>query len=124
LEGPCDDWGDFNFSRFVSDKSNGGINKKWVDCFNDWINKWGLIEINPSNRKFTWANNQRNLILAKLDTTFISIEWEATFPLVKVLGLAKSLSDHVPLDVDSGDNVMREKKKFMFEKWWLEREEF
>jgi hypothetical protein len=42
-----------------------------TNCFNDWINKWDLIEINPGNRKFTWANNQRNLIIAKLDIIFI-----------------------------------------------------
>jgi hypothetical protein len=108
----------------VSDKSNERINKKWADCFNDWINKCGLIEINPSNRKFTCTNNQRNLILAKLDRIFIFTEWEAAFPLVRVLGLAKSLSDHVTLLVDSGKNVVRAKKKFRFEKWWLEREDF
>jgi hypothetical protein len=83
-----------------------------------------LIEINPSNRNFTWGNNQRNLILAKLDRIFISAEWEAAFPLVKVLGLAKSLSDHVPLLVDSGENMVWAKKKFRFEKWWPEREDF
>jgi hypothetical protein len=79
-QGPVMIGGGFNLSRFISDKSNGRINQKWVDCFNDWVNKWGLVEINPSNRKFTWANNQRNLILAKLDRIFISTEWEAAFP--------------------------------------------
>jgi regulation of enolase protein 1 (concanavalin A-like superfamily) len=31
--------GDFNLSRFASDKSSGRIVQKFVDCFNDWINK-------------------------------------------------------------------------------------
>jgi hypothetical protein len=34
-KGPVMIGGDFNLSRFVSDKSNGRINKKWADCFND-----------------------------------------------------------------------------------------
>jgi hypothetical protein len=31
--------GNFNLSRFPLDKSNGHINQKWADCFNDWVNK-------------------------------------------------------------------------------------
>jgi hypothetical protein len=34
-QGPTLVGGDFNLSRFSSDKSNGRINQKWVDCFND-----------------------------------------------------------------------------------------
>jgi hypothetical protein len=88
------------------------------------VNKWGLIEINPVNRKFTWANNQEKLILAKLGRIFISTAWEAAFPLVRVRGLDKSTSDHIPLLVDSGECYVGGKKKFQFEKWWLEREDF
>jgi hypothetical protein len=51
--GPVVVGGDFNLSRFASDKSNCRI----VQKFADWINKWGLIELNPSNRKYTWSNN-------------------------------------------------------------------
>jgi hypothetical protein len=54
----------------------------------------------------------------------MSIEWDQIFPLVRVLGLAKGISDHSPLLVDSGDNCSRGKKKFRFEKWWLKRPEF
>lgn len=62
--------GDFNLSRYASDKSNGNINQTWANYFNDWINIWGLIELNPTNRKYTWANNQENRISAKLDRIF------------------------------------------------------
>jgi endonuclease/exonuclease/phosphatase family metal-dependent hydrolase len=81
------------------------------------VNKLGLIEINPSVRKFTWTNNQKNLILAKLDRVFITTKWEAIFPLVRVLGLPKNISDHAPLLVDSRGNYRLGKKKSRFEKW-------
>jgi exonuclease III len=123
-QGPLLIGGDFNLCRFRTDKSNGNINQRYEDCFNDWVNKWGLIEISPSNRKFTWSNNQSNLIQAKLDRVFMSTDWEATFPLVRVLGLPKSISDHVPLLVDIGEGCFRMKKKIRFEKWWMEREDF
>jgi hypothetical protein len=122
--GPTMIGGDFNHSRFSLDKSNGVINQRYADCFNDWVNKWGLIEVSPTNRKFTWANNQNNLILAKLDRIFISTEWESAFPLVRVKGLAKNTSDHSPLLLDLGENCEKGVKKFRFEKWWLEREDF
>jgi hypothetical protein len=31
------------------------------NLFNDWINKYALLEIKGANRQFTWANNQDNL---------------------------------------------------------------
>jgi endonuclease/exonuclease/phosphatase family metal-dependent hydrolase len=120
-QGPWFIGGDFNLSRFPSDKSTSKINQKYVDGFNDWVNKWGLVEVNPNNRKYTWSNNQENTVLAKLDRVFISTDWEAAFPLVRVSALSKGISDHNPLLVDSGDNCSISKKRFRFEKWWLER---
>jgi hypothetical protein len=38
-QGPIIIGGDFNLSRFVTDKSNGRINQKFVNCFDDWVNK-------------------------------------------------------------------------------------
>jgi endonuclease/exonuclease/phosphatase family metal-dependent hydrolase len=108
--------GDFNLCRFSSDKNTGRINQKYDDAFNDWINKWGLVEVNPNNRKYTCSNNQGNAILIKLDRVFISTEWEAAFPLVRVTTLTKGISDHNPLLIDSGDNCSVSKKKFRFEK--------
>jgi hypothetical protein len=95
-----------------------------TDCFNDCVNKWGLIEHNPHNRKFTWSNNQENTILAKLDRFFATTDWEATFPLLKVTTLANGIINHNPLLIDLGDNFSFSKKKFRFEKWWLERGDF
>jgi hypothetical protein len=87
--------------------------------------RWGLIEVNPSNRKFTWSNNQKKiLVLAKLDRVFMSTDWECAFPLVNVQGSDKSISGHTPLLVDSGDNNNWSKKKIRFKKWWLMRPEF
>jgi hypothetical protein len=62
-------------------------------------------------------------VLAKLDRIFVSTEWETAFPLARVLGLAKGVSDHSPLLLDSRDNYSISKQKFRF-KWSLEREDF
>jgi hypothetical protein len=63
-------------------------------------------------------------MMAKLDTIFVSNCWESAFPLVRVIALRKDVSDHNPILVNSGNNFSCEKKKFRFEKWWLERSDF
>lgn len=116
--------GDFNLVRFISDKSNGLINHKWADCFNFWIDKWGLIELNASNKKFTWTNNQEVPVLTKIDRVFVNTAWEANFPLVTVKALERPPNDHNPLLIDTGTNMCFGKKRFRFEKWWLEKTSF
>jgi hypothetical protein len=83
--------------RLATDKNNGRINQKFADCFNDWINRWGLMELDPFNRKYTWSNNQACPILAKLDRVFASTDWSGAFPPVRVEALPKEISDHTPL---------------------------
>jgi hypothetical protein len=116
--------GDFNLVRKAGDKSNGIINNKWVDAFNDWVSSWGLVELDPNNRLYTWTNNQETPILARIDRIFASTDWDANFPLTRVKALERLPSDHNPLLLDTAVNVNRPKKKFRFEKWWLEKENF
>lgn len=122
-QGPLLVGGDFNLVRFISDKSNSTINHRWADGFNNWIDKWGLIELNASNKKFTWTNNQDPLIFAKIDRIFVSTEWESAFPLSSIKALELP-SDHNPLVLNIGENVSFGKKRFRFEKWWLEKDSF
>lgn len=82
------------------------------------------MEIKPANRSFTWANNQENRIMARLDRIFVSTDWDKLFPLAMVKALCKEGSDHTPLVIDLGVNAVACKKRFRFEKWWLERPDF
>ncbi|KAG2613661.1 hypothetical protein PVAP13_4KG399651 [Panicum virgatum] len=122
--GPIIIGGDFNLVRFSTDKSNQNISHRWADAFNEWISKWGLLELDPSNKLYTWTNNQENVVLARIDRIFISTDWEAAFPMARVKALERPPSDHNPLLLDSGDNIFFGKKKFRFEKWWLHRDSF
>lgn len=79
-QGPTLTGGDFNLVRFTQDKSNHMINHRWADAFNNWVSQWGLLELNPHNKRYTWTNNQENLIMAKIDRIFVSTDWDATFP--------------------------------------------
>jgi hypothetical protein len=100
------------------------INHRWAGAFNDWVSRWGLIELNLTNKAYTWTNNQKNLIMARIDRVFVTTDWEAAFPLARVKALERPPSDHNPLLVNLGDNVCFGKKKFRFVKWWPEKDNF
>jgi hypothetical protein len=122
--GPTLVGGDFNLIRESCEKSTGNINQHWADLFNDWINKFALVEIKNSSRRFTWGNNQENLVMALLDRIFVSTCWESLFPSCSVLVKPRLGSDHVPLIVDSGAIKLPVNKQFRFEKWWLKVDGF
>ncbi|KAJ1272904.1 hypothetical protein BS78_06G238600 [Paspalum vaginatum] len=105
--GPMLIGGDFNLVRFSHEKNNGG-----------------LIELEATNGCFTWTNNQDNLVKAKLDRILVSPSWDAVFPLARVRLFDHLPSDHNPLLLDVGINMFFGKKKFRFEKWWLDQEDF
>jgi endonuclease/exonuclease/phosphatase family metal-dependent hydrolase len=100
--GPTLVGGDFNLIRESCEKSTGNINQHWADLFNDWINKFALVEIKNSSRRFTWGNNQENLVMALLDRIFVSTCWDSLFPSCSVNVKPRVGSDHVPFIVDSG----------------------
>ncbi|XBH61752.1 hypothetical protein VPH35_116143 [Triticum aestivum] len=94
--GPTIIGGDFNLVRSSEEKNTGSVNLHWVTLFNDWVNKYALIELKNYTRKFTWANNQDNLVMANIDKIFISTCWEHFFPAVQIKALPRVGSDHTP----------------------------
>ena len=122
--GPTVVGGDFNLVRDSSEKSTGNISQKWANLFNDWVNKFGLIELKNSGRKYTWANNQDNLVMAILDRVFITTCWDNLFPASLVKALARLGSDHTPLVLDTGALPIPRTKQYRFEKWWIHQDGF
>ena len=116
--------GDFNLIRFASDKNNGNINRKWSDNFNAWIEIWSLLEIKLSSRKYTWANNQVDMIMSTIDRAFCNTELDSLFPLSSITALPRCGSDHTPLVWDSGLHKPPKPSSYKMEKWWLLREDF
>ena len=116
--------GDFNLVRFSTNKSNGNINRRWSDNFNARVEMWGLMEIKLSSRKYTWANNQSDLIMSTIDRAFYDTELDAILPLTSITTLPRCGSDHTPLVWDSGLQVPPKSSSYKMEKWWLLREDF
>jgi mannosylglycoprotein endo-beta-mannosidase len=123
-DGPTLVGGDFNLIKEKKEKSTGNINQHWANLFNDWINKFDLIELKSAGRLYTWGNNQDNMIMAALDRVFVTTCWEKMFPSVSVRNLPRVGSDHTPLLFDTGAFTAPAVKPFRFEKWWLQVEGF
>lgn len=103
-------------------KNNGVIDHHWTDCFNDWINKWRLVELKNSSRSTSWFNNQEVPIMAALDRILTNNSFEQHYPLANVRAASRAGSDHVPLVIDFGIHARPKASPFRFEKWWLEVE--
>ena len=117
-------YGDFNLVRNEAEKSSGQINQQTALLFNDWINKWALMEISISNRVFTWSNNQSSPIFVVFDRVFTSVDWDARFPFSTLSALPKVGSDHTPLVLDTGARAPSNPEPFRFVKWWLSQPGF
>ena len=64
--------GDFNIIRRMSDRNKVKKLSKWSNIFNAIIEHWGLKELELSGRSFTWSNNQRDPLFARLDRILVS----------------------------------------------------
>jgi predicted metallo-beta-lactamase superfamily hydrolase len=56
--GPTLIGGDFNLIRERGEKNTRNINQHWANLFNDWINKFNLMEIKNPSRQFSCANSR------------------------------------------------------------------
>jgi hypothetical protein len=77
--------------------------------FNAIINSHDLREIDMSGGQYTWSNNQINPTLEKLDRFLMSSDWEDLFLLTTVHKVARDVSNHNPIILDTMEN--REMKK-------------
>jgi hypothetical protein len=116
--------GDFNLVRNQREKSNGVINFHTSELFNEWIDRWRLMEIKDPSRSFTWSNNQMNHVMATLDRVLVSVHWANRYPMAKVTTLPKGVSNHNPLLMNFGDKARCKNHLFRFEKLWLEMDSF
>lgn len=116
--------GDFNMYRFHHEKSNGILDFKRMEAFNNFVNEHCLQELYRSGGKFTWTNNQVCPIRVVLDRIFVSANWEHKFPLAFVFSLLRVGSDHCPLLVDTRDEDRVINSNFRFEMGWFQNQGF
>lgn len=86
----CPFCGDFDLVREAKDNFLGVVNNSWTYLFNDWINKWALMETKLANRVYTSSNNQNHpilLLLIDFSCSQIEIVIFPSPPFVLYIGL-------------------------------------
>jgi hypothetical protein len=115
--------GDFNLIRKSEEKNKPGSLNKWNILFNSIIEMYGLIELDLTDRLYTWSNNRSNPTFEKLDRFLVNPEWDLLYHNAMVRGLDRSLSDHVPLILQTKDKRNRS-HEFRYELSWKLRPGF
>ena len=114
--------GDFNIIRTNEEKNKPGTLNHWSTLFNSIIEIYGLIELDLTDRLYTWSNNRSNPTFEKLDRFLVNPEWDLLFHNATVRGLDRSLSDHVPLFLQTEEKKVSH--EFRYELSWKLRPTF
>lgn len=107
---------DFNITRFASERRGKDQSSKYMEEFNDFINRLDLIDMPLTDRLFTWSNIRLNPIMAKLDRVLVLDNWDVKFPLAQISSLQRPTSDHIHILLILGEIKQKAHKRFHFEK--------
>ena len=111
--------GDFNVTLQANDRPNGGGGQDPRSRqLREVITLLGLVEMGPSDRRFTWRGPTTQ---SRLDRFLCSNELLAAYPLAQALTLPRPLLDHSPImwDTQVGDV---EPSYFKLNRSWLRDE--
>jgi endonuclease/exonuclease/phosphatase family metal-dependent hydrolase len=108
--------GDFNVIRHLGEKNNDNVNQSLMDILNMFIDAHQLWELRRNGPRFTWSNKQASPIMVTLDRILVSTKWELKHPLYFARSKTRVASNHCPLMLDSGENLVQKQKYFFFEK--------
>ncbi|KAG2706151.1 hypothetical protein I3760_05G090600 [Carya illinoinensis] len=112
--------GDFNVTRFPSERSGGGRQNHAMGEFSNFISELELMDIPLMGGDYTWSNNYT---CSKLDRFLISSSWEMQFPDSCQKRLFRLCTDHFPIILDCG-GIPGGRRHFKFENMWLKSKGF
>lgn len=119
--------GDFNEILYSWEK----VGKRAADhyrlaAFCDFLNECSLMDIESKGCAFTWSNNRDGeaLVKKRLDRALCSIEWRVIYPNAEAFALPAIGSDHSPILLSLDPEVVKRRKVFKFEAFWLEDEQY
>ena len=94
---PCIVCGDFNLIAAASEKSSANINRRTMTAFRHFINDLQLLELYMHGQRYTWSNEQANVVMVKLDRVLYNAEWNDLFPACLLQALSSDILDHCPM---------------------------
>uniref|UniRef100_A0A2N9FVR5 Reverse transcriptase domain-containing protein n=1 Tax=Fagus sylvatica TaxID=28930 RepID=A0A2N9FVR5_FAGSY len=115
--------GDFNVTRFPSERMGATHFTPAMNDFSDFISSLGLMDIPLEGGRYTWSNNRENAAMSRIDRFLYTGEWEDRYPTVVQRRLSRLLSDHFPIMLENGE-FLRGNRPFRFESMWLQADGF
>ena len=119
--------GDFNAVSCSGDRrgvnevmSSGMISE--MNFFNTLLFDVELLDLDPLGRRFTWYHSNGSS-MSRIDRALVSEEWNSCWGITSLWVLPRSISDHCPLVIRSGD-LDWGPKPFRFNNYWLENRKF
>ncbi|KAG6634121.1 hypothetical protein CIPAW_12G097200 [Carya illinoinensis] len=119
-EGPWCIGGDFNTTRFSSERSGDSNTGSAMTDFSALIFELDLLDLPLGGGDYTWSNGRA---WSHVDRFIVSPSWETHFPTLCQKRLPRLCSDHFPLMLDCG-GLHEGRKYFKFENMWLKTEGF
>ncbi|WMV23105.1 hypothetical protein MTR67_016490 [Solanum verrucosum] len=123
MEGPWAICGDFNVTRYISEKKNCTVRTRGMKEFSDFIEDMKLVDLQLEDVTYTWFKGDQQEAASRIDRILISEEWDDKFQNLKQIPLQRLILDHIPIAL-LGGSWERNKSYFKFENWWLESEGF
>lgn len=115
--------GDFNVTRFPSERSGGTRITATMAKFSDSIDEMSLMDYPLKDGKFTWSDNHTQPSFSRIDRFLVSSGWDEHFDDAIQSVLPRVLSDHSPLLLKCG-GLHRGKSPFCFKNMWLSTDGF
>lgn len=111
--------GDFNLVRWLIDRSGSLRGFRLMDLFNEFIQKYGLVDIQLRNRLYTWSSKRPKPIFSKLDRVLVSSDIQLNYPVISLEALEMVVSDHVPILL-SCKNMVPQPRRLRLETFWFD----
>lgn len=78
--------------------------------------EWRLIDIPLKGGKFTHANLREKPSMARVDRFLITLEWLSQFPNTMQLENMNIISDHIPIELDTGACDFKKSSVYIWKK--------
>lgn len=117
--------GDFNEILSLGEKSGGSLrNNGQMQAFRADLSDCNLEDLGAAGGVFTWSNS---LTKERLDRGVASQSWREAYSYSRVVHLAPSKSDHIPLLMEIRSEpvtLTRRRRRFLFEEIWSSHAQF
>ncbi|XP_075112012.1 uncharacterized protein LOC142182049 [Nicotiana tabacum] len=102
MEGPWAVCGDFNVTRYPSEKRECLRGSKAMVEFSDFIEDMELIDLRLEGGYYTWFRGDNHTATSRIDRFLISEEWDESFRNIKQTIQQRLISDHSPVALYCG----------------------